>query len=181
MSIDALLNLVIIVVVAGLIFWLIWWFIDWDIARLGRRAGPLADDADYEGAHMNRNIIRFFGLGIAVVALSGCALFSQIEGIDRNARYAARIALTAYTDFVQPAVLTYGELADCSPAKPNVKLCKSHARWQEIKGYVHKAHISVAAAGAVIESRGSDEGKITQALNDIEAVQAAFAAAKKEN
>lgn len=29
MSIDALLNLVIIVVVAGLIFWLIWWFIDW--------------------------------------------------------------------------------------------------------------------------------------------------------
>lgn len=29
MSIDALLNLVIVVVVAGLIFWLIWWFIDW--------------------------------------------------------------------------------------------------------------------------------------------------------
>jgi len=29
MSIDALLNLVIVVVVAGLIFWLVWWFIDW--------------------------------------------------------------------------------------------------------------------------------------------------------
>jgi hypothetical protein len=29
MSIDALLNLAIIIVVAGVIFWLIWWFIDW--------------------------------------------------------------------------------------------------------------------------------------------------------
>lgn len=29
MGVDALLNLVILVVIAGVIFWLIWWFIDY--------------------------------------------------------------------------------------------------------------------------------------------------------
>lgn len=29
MSIDALLNLVILVVIGGVIFWLIWWFVDY--------------------------------------------------------------------------------------------------------------------------------------------------------
>jgi hypothetical protein len=112
------------------------------------------------------------------VTVAGCALLSNFTEIDSGSRRAAKVALTAYADFVQPAILTYGQLPDCSPTAPLVKLCKSHARWVELKGYEAKASLSVAAAGAVLAAGEGDESKITQAISDIEAVQAAYLAAK---
>jgi hypothetical protein len=126
---------------------------------------------------MNR-YLRFFGLGIAVVALSGCQYLSAVGDADTGARRAAKVALTAYADFVQPAILTYGRLAYCDPApKP---LCRSRTWWPKIKAYEATASSSVAAAGAVIDSGGSDQGKINQAITDIDAVVAAFKAAREE-
>lgn len=111
--------------------------------------------------------------------VTGCAMLSNLSGADTNARYAAKVALTAYADFIQPAVLSYGHLPDCNPApKP---LCKDHGAWQKIKGYEATASASVAAAGAVLASGADDDGQLTKAITDIDAVQAAFIAAKGQN
>lgn len=124
-------------------------------------------------------IAAYLAIVTLAVSLGGCALIENVGGVDQGARRAAKIALTSYADFVQPAVLTYGGWPYCDPApKP---LCRSRVWWPKIKDYDAKAALSVAAAQAVLESHGSDQGKIDQALTDIDAVVAAFKAAKQEN
>lgn len=132
-----------------------------------------------------RHILRTMLIASALVvtlgvSLTGCETLNALSGVDAGARRAAKVAFTAYTDFVQPAILTYGQLPDCTPANPALKICKSHARWQDIKALEAKATTSVQAAGAVIQAASGDQGQIDQAITDIQAVQAAFTAAKKE-
>ena len=123
-----------------------------------------------------KTVLRILGLSIVATLFSACALLSQFTGADQDARYTAKVALTAYADFIQPAILTYGHLPDCNPApKP---LCKDHTAWVKIKALEATASSSVAAAGDVLAS-GTDITKINQAITDIDAVQTAWIAAKE--
>lgn len=122
-----------------------------------------------------RIILKTLTIAGLTLALTACALLQQVTGVDRDARYSAKVALTAYADFIQPAILAYGHLPDCNPApKP---LCKDHGPWQKVKAAEDVASSSIAAAGDVLTS-GTDMGKINQAIADISAVEAAFKAAK---
>jgi hypothetical protein len=67
---------------------------------------------------MNRNIIRFFGLGIAVVALSGCALFTPVLGdtaSDKTRTYAEYVFQGFRTGWI-PALKAYRALPECTTA-----------------------------------------------------------------
>jgi hypothetical protein len=67
---------------------------------------------------MNRNIIRFFGLGIAVVALSACALFQQSPVLgdtatDKTRAYAEYVFLGFKVVWI-PVLKGYRSLNECS-------------------------------------------------------------------
>ena len=108
--------------------------------------------------------------------ITACALL-QATGTDDEAMRAAKVALTAYADFVQPAIITYGQLPTCGPAAPK-PLCKDAGAWAKLKAADTAATSSIVAAQAVLDGSSSDTGQLAQAIADINAAQAAFKQAK---
>jgi hypothetical protein len=108
--------------------------------------------------------------------ITACALLEQ-TGTGDEAMRAAKVALTAYADFVQPAIITYGQLPTCGPAAPK-PLCKDAGAWTKLKAADAAATSSIVAAQAVLEGSSSDTGQIAQAIADITAAQSAFKEAK---
>jgi hypothetical protein len=127
---------------------------------------------------MNRNIIRFFGIGIAVVALSGCAVFGEYD-IGQKGRNAARGALTAY-ELAQQGALIYGSLPLCKPDTPLVKICRSKTIWRKIQVAEDAATTAVVAAGPVLRGDKQDVGEIADVITKVAAVGAELSAAHKE-
>jgi len=123
-----------------------------------------------------RTILRTLFAATFATAVSACALLQQ-TGTDDEAMHAAKVALTAYADFVQPAIITYGQLPTCgaSAIKP---LCKDAGAWVKLKAADAAATSSILAAKGVLEGAASDTGQIAQAIADINAAQTAFKQAK---
>jgi len=123
-----------------------------------------------------RRILHVLFAATFAAGIAACALLQQ-TGTDDEARRAAKVALTAYADFVQPAIITYGRLPTCGPAaaKP---LCKDAGAWTKLKAADVAATSSITAAQSVLEGTASDAGQIAQAIADINAAQAAFKDAK---
>jgi hypothetical protein len=127
---------------------------------------------------MNRNIIRFFGLGIAVVALSGCAVFGE-WGIGQSTQDKARGVLVAY-EVAQDAALIYGSLPLCKPETPQVKICRSAAIWAKIKSTTSAATAAIGIARPALRGDKQDAGEIADAVAKIAAVGANLSQAKTE-
>ena len=106
----------------------------------------------------------------AIIALGGCALFSGSQ----TTLDATKKTLTLYTSFVQPAIITYGSLPDCSPSNPMLKLCKDHEAWLKIQAAAKAAHSSIQAAAPVINGEVPDIGQLQQAITDIDGASNAF-------
>jgi hypothetical protein len=123
-----------------------------------------------------RTILHTLFAAAFAVGVSACALLQQ-TGTDDEAMRAAKVALTAYADFVQPAIITYGQLPTCgvTAAKP---LCKDAGAWTKLKAADAAATSSILAARGVLEGTASDAGQIAQAIADVNAAQAAFKLAK---
>ena len=123
-----------------------------------------------------RRILHVLFAATITAGVAACALLQQ-TGTDDQARRAARVALTAYADFVQPAIITYGQLPTCGPtaAKP---LCKDAGAWAKLKTADAAATSSIVAAQSVLEGTTADNGQVAQAIADINAAQAAFKQAR---
>jgi len=102
-----------------------------------------------------RRILHVLFAATLTAALAACALL-QATSTEAEGMKAARVVLTAYADFVQPAILTYGQLQATEAA----------------------ATSSVAAASGVLDGTTVDTGQIAQAIADITAAQAAFTTAR---
>ena len=123
-----------------------------------------------------RRILHILFAATLAVGVSACALLQQ-SGTDDEAMRAAKIALTTYADFVQPAIITYGQLPTCGAAAPK-PLCKDAGAWAKLKAADAAATSSILAAKGVLEGSAADSGQIAQAIADVTAVQAAFKQAK---
>lgn len=114
--------------------------------------------------------LSFLTVAVVASALSACALFSGSQ----TTLDATKKTLTIYTSFVQPAIITYGSLPDCSPANPALKICKDHAAWLKIQAAAAAAHASIQAATPVLNGEVPDIGQIDDAIGKIGAAQATF-------
>ena len=123
-----------------------------------------------------RRILHVLFAATLTAALAACALL-QATGTEAEGMKAARVALTAYAEFVQPAILTYGQLPTCGPAAPK-PLCKDASAWAKLQAVEGAATSSVAAASGVLDGSTADTGQIAQAIADITAAQAVFKTAK---
>jgi hypothetical protein len=123
-----------------------------------------------------RRILHILFAATIAVGVSACALLQQ-SGTDDEAMRAAKIALTTYADFVQPAIITYGQLPTCGAAAPR-PLCKDSGAWAKLKAADAAATSSILAAKSVLEGSAGDSGQIAQAIADVTAAQAAFKQAK---
>lgn len=123
-----------------------------------------------------RRILNVLFAATIATGMAACALL-QATGTDDDARRAAKVALTAYADFVQPAIITYGRLPTCGPSAPK-PLCKDAGAWSKLKASDAAATSSILAAQAVLEGTATDTGQIAQAIADINDAQAAFKTAK---
>lgn len=123
-----------------------------------------------------RNILHVLFAATLTTGITACALLQQ-TGTEDEAMRAAKVALTAYADFVQPAIITYGQLPTCGPTaqKP---LCKDAGAWAKLKAADAAATSSIVAAQGVLDGSSSDRGQLAQAIADITAAQSAFKEAK---
>jgi hypothetical protein len=123
-----------------------------------------------------RRILHVLFAATLTVGVAACALLQQTGTADEAMR-AAKVALTAYADFVQPAIITYGRLPTCGPNAPK-PLCKDAGAWAKLKAADAAATSSILAAQSVLEGTAADTGQIAQAIADINAAQATFKQAK---
>jgi hypothetical protein len=119
-----------------------------------------------------RSLLRVLLAATALVLVTACALLRH-TGVDDEAKHAARVALTAYADIVQPAIITYGRLPTCDP-RSAVALCKDAAAWAKIKAADAAATSSILAARSVLDGTAVDNGELARAIADVTAAQAAF-------
>ncbi|MBI1213942.1 MAG: hypothetical protein GC190_20975 [Alphaproteobacteria bacterium] len=123
-----------------------------------------------------QRILQVLFAAILTSGIAACALLQQ-TGTDDEAMRAAKVALTAYADFVQPAIITYGQLPTCG-AEAQKPLCKDAGAWAQLKAADAAATSSIVAAQGVLDGESADSGQIAQAIADINAAQAAFKQAK---
>jgi hypothetical protein len=123
-----------------------------------------------------QRILQVLFAATLTTGITACALLEQ-TGTDDAAMRAAKVALTAYADFVQPAIITYGQLPTCGLAAPK-PLCKDAGAWAKLKAADAAATSSIVAAQAVLEGSSSDTGQIAQAIADVTAAQSTFKEAK---
>lgn len=109
-------------------------------------------------------------LAFCFVALAGCqsvATFISPE-LETSLRRSAHVSLVTYHEFVQGAMLQYGQLPTCSDEAPKVKLCKDHDAWQKIKAAEAAATNSILAAEATLLGDDIDTQAIIVAMDRIE-------------
>lgn len=115
--------------------------------------------------------LKLTALFLAACYVSGCALFSGSQ----TTLDATKKTLTIYTSIVQPAIITYGSLPDCSAANPLLKLCKDHEAWLKIQAAAKAAHESIQAAVPVLNGEVPDIGQLESAVTAVDAASTAFA------
>ena len=125
---------------------------------------------------MMQRILHVLFAATLTAGITACALLQQ-TGTDDEAMRAAKVALTTYADFIQPAIITYGQLPTCGPAAPK-PLCKDSGAWTKLKAADAAATSSIVAAQGVLEGSAADTGQLAQAITDITAAQSAFKQAK---
>lgn len=111
-------------------------------------------------------------VAIALLFVAGCALVNPTPGSLQD----TVAAITIWTDFVQPAIKTYGNWPDCVPEKPLVKLCRDHAFFTtKVQPTAWAAHMAIQAAGPVLAGQVPDTGQISAAYDAIQAARATMA------
>lgn len=120
------------------------------------------------------DVLRIFNVSalLFVLSLSGCALMKPSQGTLQD----TEVAISIWTDFVQPTIITYGSLPDCTPDNPNLKVCKDRPTWLKIKAAAWAAHTAIQAAAPVLLGDVPDTGQLTKAYDAITAARAAFSA-----
>lgn len=108
---------------------------------------------------------------LAASYVGGCALFSGTQ----TELQTDLVAISAWTDFGQPAIIAYGKLGDCSPAAPQVVVCKDHATWLKTQAAAAAAHEAIQAAGPMLAGMAPDTGQIAKAYDAVKAAEAIFA------
>lgn len=101
---------------------------------------------------------------VAVGMLAGCT-----TNLEQDAVRGSYIAINAYADVYQPAVLMYGRLPVCAPSAP--KLCHDIAVYADLKAADLAATNSIIAARAVLSGKKSVTG--TELSDAITAIGAA--------
>lgn len=116
---------------------------------------------------------RFLTALILTFCLGGCALFSGTQPEMQT----DLVTISAWVDFGQPAIIAYGRLQDCSPATPQLYVCKDHSTWLKIQAAAEVAHEAIQAAGPMLAGMAPDTGQIQKAYDAVTAAEAVFKAA----
>ncbi len=102
---------------------------------------------------------------IATGMLTGCT-----TGLEQDAVRGSYIAINAYADVYQPAVLMYGQLPPCGPNAP--KLCHDKDVYADLKAADLAATKSILAARAVLSGKSSVTGtELSDAMTAIGAAE----------
>lgn len=108
---------------------------------------------------------------VAALAISGCALFPDSPAT-ADAKRAVQVALTAYADVYQPAVLVYGRLPACPAA---TAVCHDSAVLAKLKAADLAVTASIVAAQGVLDGTATDTGQLTAALTAIQQAEVQIA------
>lgn len=107
------------------------------------------------------------------LALSGCALWSELTGSDTaaSARAAASVVLATYRDTYQPALLVYGKLPTCSATVTTS--CKDATTWEKLKAVDLATETTIEGVRSLLA--GTDTS--TDTVSKIEAATTAIQSA----
>lgn len=120
-----------------------------------------------------KTILRAMAATFAAIALTACALLQPMKA-DDDARYAAKVALSAY-EVTQRAALIYGNLKPCDPDPKSAfdRFCRDAKIWAKIKAADKAATTAINEAAPVLNAQAADTGQIVKALAAIATVKAA--------
>lgn len=120
-----------------------------------------------------KTILQVMAATFAVIGLAACALLAPMKA-DGEARYAAKVALSAY-EVTQRAALIYGNLNPCDPDPKSAfeRFCRDAKIWAKIKAADKAATTAINEAAPVLNAREVDTGQIVRALAAIATVKAA--------
>lgn len=122
-----------------------------------------------------KTIVNVLVASITLVLAAACALLSPLN-LDADARRAAGLTLQTYA-VLQQAVLVYGRLPDCT-SPPVIHVCKEREAWHRLQTAEKEATAAIAAAAPVLNASEIDTGQIVAALDAIDGVRKALAAAQ---
>jgi hypothetical protein len=132
--------------------------------------------------------LRFFGLGIAVVALSGCLAGCQTvasvfgtevsQDVRQNAYKGYLLALSVWADGVQPAILVYKRRPYCAPEV--TVICRNRATWEKIQTIEGRTSAMIERTRPVITGGTTDIELITNVAAAVWDAKTQLEAAKAE-